>query len=436
MPCDLEGKITSQDYNGFLIDLLSLSEALPLDLALKYPAFTRSLLASLFAEKKWEVLAKIVPQSLLRRSSDSLDFAEFNYLLMRDLGTHPEWKSSWDDLLAGGQDAPNTLLFAALFWEGIRASVHSLDEAVPFFKKSCARIRDIPQASDSSLLSQILCTQSLESSGWIRQLEKTKVFELPFPLPSLTDVQAARNPQGGAVLLASCDANYFKHYIPELWKSLQEHSPMAFHANIINADPEALRLAKTLQSERPDRFGYSLENPGPLDSFNYYTCSRLVIAPALLDRYAADLILVDTDSVLLKDPLELLKHVSDADVGICFQRADLPYMRLDAELLFVKNSPGGRGFLSLFQKYVIRKIAEANFWTLDQAALYSLAEALKQKNLETEVRIVDLVERAGPRSRFLRTNAKTQAVASRNQLRMKQPLTQPLPQKEGKNRTP
>lgn len=194
----------------------------------------------------------------------------------------------------------------------------------------------------------------------------------------------------GCVILCACDAKYFKRFshLMALSVDIFSVSPRIIHFHIIDADAECAdllnRIRATLKksqvqfSSQPD---YQ-ELPWD-DRLTYFTCSRFMIAAAIMERYKIPVLIADVDGVFIDDPVLFTKQLSpDAPLALLYgpDRLDALYNGIGAGLVVLYPTPQVSELVHRVKRYMLywyerRKLV----WFFDQLTWVCAVDEAKQR---------------------------------------------------------
>lgn len=206
-----------------------------------------------------------------------------------------------------------------------------------------------------------------------------------------SDAEAGRRP----LAAFAADPIYANRFIDDALAALRRHAgaKQPVHLHLVNGDaPTAARLAKLAAAD--PAFGWSQQRLNPaavrlryeteLTSYRrepiLHQCARFLVAPTLMARYAGPLLLLDIGLTLERDWSSLWRALAGADLGLVENpagRFDFA-TRFPAGVVAVNDSPGGRRFLDLIARYLVRALYRSGAAPLmDQVALHACFYALR-----------------------------------------------------------
>jgi hypothetical protein len=126
-----------------------------------------------------------------------------------------------------------------------------------------------------------------------------------------------------------------------------------------------------LTAEAGAAFSLSIDN-GPAES-SYYACKRFLLAGEIMDRFAADIIVTDIDTIVQPALLRLPQIAGDSDAAM-FERDSktAPMGICHCSLTLFRHTATARRLLQLMPMYLAPKLEENGVWMLDQCSLFTL----------------------------------------------------------------
>lgn len=186
----------------------------------------------------------------------------------------------------------------------------------------------------------------------------------PFSPPESYAKQSAEQ-----VIVVSVDSEYFKTFATDFVRSLNvfdQHTVCHFH--LINPNTEALLLFESLSRESAIPLALTTE-AGPSNAL-YYSCRRLTIAPHLMQKYRANLIIADIDTKFTELAARLEPLTNGYDGGAFENPGADPMLMVQCSLVYFKKTSVTEKLLRLMANYVELKYGEiSDLWMLDQCAL-------------------------------------------------------------------
>ena len=243
------------------------------------------------------------------------------------------------------------------------------------------------------------------SSAFFRKLARR-----PLPLPPAGFVPPS--PAEGIVIFAACDGAYFERFASALLHSAERNSGLGHRGTASTAHttlPEAGDAAGQTAATRagaatPCRYHLHVVNPPPdarerieahramlgdvaialttetIDTANWdderrrtwFACARFRLLPHLMEAYAAPILMLDADMLVLRDLRGLIEMASGGDVAAVATERHVcePWNWFWADVVFFNATPRALSFADLVARYVEHHLqaAEAH-WFLDQIAL-------------------------------------------------------------------
>jgi FkbM family methyltransferase len=191
------------------------------------------------------------------------------------------------------------------------------------------------------------------------------------------DLPAAR-PGARAIVLASCDPDYFRHFALPFARSLAKNGGIdaALHLQVVDPDRWVPEEIDALMANTPALdivWAASTMAGGSQNDAarTWYACARFLTLPVLLRRHALPVLVLDLD-VLVTAPLgESLGRHEDADVVLVRNRPESPpWMRFVPSPLLVRPTPAGIAFADLVARYMAHFLGRGIApWGLDRIGL-------------------------------------------------------------------
>lgn len=193
---------------------------------------------------------------------------------------------------------------------------------------------------------------------------------------------------GRSPVLFACCLNdlYFLRFADSLVSSLAEScGEVDLHFHVAGKQKDCRPHFETLEQRYPKvAFGLSLE-PEPLACHApYYAVDRFMVMPQLAELYDRDIMMLDADSLVLRDLTALHRRLTSETPRpdfACFDTGRTePASVYQATLMYFANSPGCRSFVRLLRRFYFSKLHQPPevSWLLDQAGLFSVALYLEQ----------------------------------------------------------
>lgn len=193
-----------------------------------------------------------------------------------------------------------------------------------------------------------------------------------------TSVQAADKQD--FVIYSACDEKYVDAFVEAEVLSLDAlGQARIFHLNIIGGSQACVGKIDAIRARlKHVTLNYTMERAPQPCSTTYLACSRFVNALSIMDIYDQDLLISDVDIVFFADVNRVASCMQAHDVGCMFFENTLPWLRHFATQVYVKNNSQGRKYLMALGNYCLKKLEQNRYWTLDQMAMYCIANAFKR----------------------------------------------------------
>lgn len=197
---------------------------------------------------------------------------------------------------------------------------------------------------------------------------------LPAGIPSAAETPPS---QGAPVVLSSCNGVYFEKYGPAFLASVARQDGLRCHLHVVNPTPATEAIFRAAHADARAELSLCTDS-GP-EVASYYACKRFLVAGSVMDRFGADVIITDIDTVVTPQLATLLDHVPDGDAGL-FERnvRTAPMEICHCSLSFFRRTPAGRHFLALLPVYLEPKLAEHGVWMQDQCSLFLISRLWRQ----------------------------------------------------------
>jgi len=182
------------------------------------------------------------------------------------------------------------------------------------------------------------------------------------------------------VISSACDEKYVDAFVEAEVLSLDAlGQARIFHLNIIGGSQACVGKIDAIRARlKHVTLNYTMERAPQPCSTTYLACSRFVNALSIMDIYDQDLLISDVDIVFFADVNRLASCMQAHDVGCMFFENTLPWLRHFATEVYVKNNPQGRQYLMVLGNYCLKKLEQNRYWTLDQMAMFCIANAFKR----------------------------------------------------------
>jgi hypothetical protein len=175
-------------------------------------------------------------------------------------------------------------------------------------------------------------------------------------------------------VLVSGNQEYIDRYAPDFLRSASLISP-GLHVHLHFCDPK-VEPARQLETARLDY--PSLDISGSWSDGQtmrrpvYYACARFLVAPHLMRRTMAPVLIIDVDATFNRDPGGHLSTLDLADVGLSITEGGNHWNIVKAGLVWLKPTDGGFRFANGLAAYLEAVLTSGECcWTLDQTALWT-----------------------------------------------------------------
>ncbi len=206
-------------------------------------------------------------------------------------------------------------------------------------------------------------------------------------------------PAGDGPLIAmACDDVYFQRFAGDLLASIAESGgSMAVHVHVVNPSAATEAALAAWRSRLPLGFSrerVALEGWDAHRRTTYYACIRFVRWHQLLDRHRRALLHIDADCTLRADLSGLAGGMDGSDAGLLRDgRGRGPTREITVCFAWFQPTPGGRRFLALTAAAIADALRHGEgYWMLDQAAPYSVLDALAARGEAPRLRWFDWMD--------------------------------------------
>jgi len=224
-----------------------------------------------------------------------------------------------------------------------------------------------------AIAQNFIAQDTLAMRLWYGALQQAFAIDPRHPALDAPPARLAFTPAPAAapVVLSSCNGAYFDHFGPQFLASAAAIAGLRCHIHVVNPTAESENLFAHWQAQ--SQAALSLSSDRGREEASYYACKRFLIAGEMMDRFAADLIVTDIDTVLRPEILALPATAGDADAGM-FERPvrTAPMEICHCSLTYFRRTAATRRLLQLLALYLPPKLAEYGAWMLDQSSLFTL----------------------------------------------------------------
>ncbi|OJW29533.1 MAG: hypothetical protein BGO51_10815 [Rhodospirillales bacterium 69-11] len=198
------------------------------------------------------------------------------------------------------------------------------------------------------------------------------------------------------IVFAACDGLYFERFGSALLASVRRNAAVdcQFHLHVINppADLDAHIAAYramlggpsiVVSTERLDTAGWDADR-----CRTWYACARFRLLPHLMESYAAPILMLDTDLLVLRDLNPLLDAAAEGDIALVATEPHKqePWNWFWADVLFFNATNAALACADLVARYIDWHLQEGRaHWFLDQIALTACLRAGFREQVEPRV---------------------------------------------------
>jgi hypothetical protein len=256
------------------------------------------------------------------------------------------------------------------------------------FKRLIAERRDtLPIGPESHFNVAYRQGSLIEDRDYVAALGEGPAAPVPIEWP------ATPTDEGGTIVAAACDGNYFRLFAPGFVRSLGLVIPAATaHIHVIAPESSLAEQVAQLAAMAPGlALNISTEPAGPYRSGAYYASNRFLVAPALIERYRRPIVLTDIDIEFTAPLDDLLAAVAACDFAGFRHDGAGPASRYPAVLTRWTPAERSRVLLDRLNRFIRSKldIPWPFNWMLDQAALVSVLRWARHDRPEIELGIVN-----------------------------------------------
>ena len=194
------------------------------------------------------------------------------------------------------------------------------------------------------------------------------------PVPDLPALRSGT----AVIILASCDANYFRQFALPFARSLARNGGIdaSLHLQLVDPDRWIPEEFDALTDDIPEldivASGSALAGDSGTDTAaTRYACARFLTLPALLRRHVLPVLVLDVDVLVTARLGDALARHEDADVILVRHQPDgPPWRRFVTSPLLVRPTPAGIAFADLLAGYIAHHLERGIApWGLDGIGL-------------------------------------------------------------------
>jgi hypothetical protein len=196
---------------------------------------------------------------------------------------------------------------------------------------------------------------------------------------------------GRWVVVVSCDDKMFETYGRWFISNYRQKNTATIHFHISISETDVALSKRRLQSMVSEfasvNCTYDVIKP---EERTWTSLSRLVLAPELMKCYGTNVVIMDLDSrpsFCFADILDFL-CAHGIDVGTCSSQTLIPWVQINAGLMFVRATGNAANYLRIVSAYILDVISEGMHWTLDQAAMYQVYRYMIERG--NGIKLMDL----------------------------------------------
>lgn len=285
------------------------------------------------------------------------------------------------------QLAPNHVFLQALarlYFGFMTAASGDTDSAAPWFQDAYTQIfTAVPPLLIEDNLEQLFkAGWNMENDAYVlAQMDDADISAQKDGVLISQDILQHISTEG-FVIYSSCDEESVAKFVEGEVQSLDAlGKPWIFHLNIIGGTEATASKIDAMRSRlKHIILNYSIENASALHSTTYFACSRFINALTVMDIYQKNLLISDVN-VTFNECLNQASAVMEGhDVGYYLSNNIMPWLRHFSTEVYVKNNPEGRKYLRALGNYCVKKLQTNRYWTLDQTAMFCIANAFDRTN--------------------------------------------------------
>ncbi|MBN8871263.1 MAG: tetratricopeptide repeat protein [Rhodospirillales bacterium] len=198
------------------------------------------------------------------------------------------------------------------------------------------------------------------------------------------------------IVFAACDGVYFERFGSALLASVRRNAGVGcqFHLHVINppSDLDARMAAwraalggppVVVSTESLDTAGWDADR-----CRTWYACARFRLLPHLMESYAAPVLMLDTDLLVLRDLNGLLEAAAEGDIALVAteRHRQEPWNWFWADVLFFNATNAALACADLVARYIDWHLQEGRaHWFLDQIALTACLVAGFREQVEPRI---------------------------------------------------
>ncbi|MGP4788872.1 hypothetical protein ACTXGJ_07045 [Psychrobacter sp. 1Y11] len=212
---------------------------------------------------------------------------------------------------------------------------------------------------------------SYHQTGSLSYLSDTKNFlDKDFNDVKINYIYKKTSKKTQGCILISCDFGYFSAYLKSILHAFDERLIVHLHL-ILPDNVEELNLSKISEKYENIFVSYEFVEKTIGNVRTYYSVSRYLILPEILNRYKLPTIVADADLDFLNiDLISVVTSVGDNEFALNIKDNDLPWLKVTAGFNVFGKNTGDADFFNVMIKY-IRFCLETgkDGWMLDQTVL-------------------------------------------------------------------
>jgi tetratricopeptide (TPR) repeat protein len=199
-------------------------------------------------------------------------------------------------------------------------------------------------------------------------------------LPPPPDGFSPYPPPADLVVFAACDGNYFDRFASALLSSVRRNAGLdcQFHLHVINPPPDlwaridAYKAALNDAAIAVSTEQVACEEWSEEKRRTWFACARFRLLPHLMESYAAPILMLDIDLLVLRDLTALLSASAEGDVALVATERHRcePWNWFWADAVYFNATAPALACADLIARYIDQQLCDGRaHWFLDQIAL-------------------------------------------------------------------
>lgn len=194
-------------------------------------------------------------------------------------------------------------------------------------------------------------------------------------------------PNGGDVILAACNDDYFRKFAIDLIRSVESHgAPQKLHLHLLEPSETVLEeIAQLRATLEHVQLTVTIDPCVLAETIPYrtvyYTAARFLLAPMLLTAGVDRLLIIDVDAVMNKSPWQFFDNEAALrSGGFIFRREKRKHWyRVLASAVFLNGSPGSVRLAENLARSLARTLRYKPRYHIDQILPYYICELAERR---------------------------------------------------------